>query len=466
MACFNDLSNEMYLEILQYLPPPDLGSFFCVNKHLYALTAAQRIKHQQLKRMFSTSLSTKQPGSTAKLIKNILADPQIALYVQHYTIDGYRDGWGWNYDDSDDESVNIQGGEHIEYTALDMAQLELAVRASEYVPIHEMEEWIMNLKEGEEWVLVALALTMFPNLTSIDFQDINQTLLLNRTIPHIVHAKDPVGPLAKLICVNINAFDSISFVDPDVIELFSRLPSVKVINAERIGGFDHDFESHVPRIDSSNVKDLNISDGRIPPRCLTVLLQSFQWLQSFTYWPLDDFPRAYAFGDTEFDDTEFDDTDSVFDAFSIVTNLLACARDSLRELRIRRGSTDKGYMGCLRKFRVLENLETDARLLFGQSNLTVQTFRTSLPPSIREVKLHGRGSHGHMLEEQLPGFMDFRESLPNLSSLELFDVRLSGSEAAALQDMFAKVNVSLTLVDHGPVPLPTFKRNRGHCAER
>ena len=451
----------MYLEILQYLPPPDLGSYFCVNKHLYALTAAQRTKHQQLKRKFSTSLSTKQPGSTAKLIKNILADPQIALYVQHYTIDGYRDGWGWNYDDSDDESVNIQGGEHIEYTALDMAQLELAVRASEYVPIREMEEWIMSLKEGEEWVLVALALTMFPNLTSIDFQDINQARLLYTTNPHIVHANDPVGPLAKLIRVNINAFDSSSFVDPDIIELFSSLPSVKIINAEGIGGFDHDFESHVHRIDSSNVTDLNISDGRIPPKCLTVLLQSFRWLQSFTYWPADDSLRDYAFGEGYSSDTDF-----LFDACSIVTSLLACARDSLRELQIRAGFADRSYMGCLRKFRVLEYLETDTTLLFGQSRLTAQTFRTSLPTSIREVKLHGSGSHGHILEEQPPSFMDFRRSLPNLSSVELFDMRLSGNEAAALQDMFDNVNVSLTLVNNGPVPLPTFKRNRGHYAER
>ncbi len=398
-----------------------------MNKHLYALTVAQRTKHQQLKRMFSTSLSTKQPGSTAKLIKNILADPQIALYVQHYTIDGYRDGWGWNYEslDPDHDPVNIQEGQHIEYKPLDMAQLELAVRASEYVPIPEMEEWVMNLKKGEEWVLVALALTMFPNLTSIDFQDINQALLLNKTIPHIVHAKD--GPLAKLIRVNINAFDSISFVDPDIIELFSRLPSVKVINAERIGGSDHKLESQVPRTDSSNVTDLNISDGRIPPQCLTVLLQSFRWLQSFTYWPLDDFQRDYAFGETG-----VGLIDNEFDAFSIVTSLLACARDSLRELRLRAGTLDQSYMGCLRNFRVLEYLETDATLLFGQRYLTAQTFQTSLPPSIRMVRLHVRCSHNSMLKEQLSGFTDFEEPLPNLSSVELFDIRLSENKVAAL----------------------------------
>lgn len=33
---FTDLSNELHLDILQYLPPPDLGSFLCVIRHLYA----------------------------------------------------------------------------------------------------------------------------------------------------------------------------------------------------------------------------------------------------------------------------------------------------------------------------------------------------------------------------------------------------------------------------------------------
>ena len=88
MSPFIDLSNKIFFEILQYLPPPDLGNFYCVNKHLYALTAIHRIRYQKKKRKFSTSLTTRQPGSIVRLIKSILADPEIALYVQHINIDG------------------------------------------------------------------------------------------------------------------------------------------------------------------------------------------------------------------------------------------------------------------------------------------------------------------------------------------------------------------------------------------
>ena len=65
----------------------------------------------------------------------------------------------------------------------------------------------------------------------------------------------------------------------------------------------------VPMI-GSNVTDLNISQGDLEPRRLMPLLQSFDWLQSFTYRPAENPQQRYD-----------------FDAFSLVTYLLACARD-------------------------------------------------------------------------------------------------------------------------------------------
>lgn len=137
------------------------------------------------------------------------------------------------------------------------------------------------------------------------------------------------------------------------------------------GEFEN-FEDIVP-LTGSNVTDLNISDSDIPSQRLMLLLQSFDSLQSFTYWPAILSQRDYG-----------------FHAFAIVINLLLCVQDSLRELQIRAGSANESYMGSLRRSSVLEYLETDTKLLFGDSLSLVQNFQTSLPPSIRKVKLHGK----------------------------------------------------------------------------
>lgn len=381
-------------------------------------------------------MNTKQPGSTAKLIKSILADPQIALYVQHYTIDGSRGSWGL---------------EHVEYKASDMAQLELAVRDSEYLTVYEKEEWITNIKMGDEDILIVLALTLFPNLTSIDFQVSHEfTLSLSRTMHRIADAKYPGAPLAKLISVTIGPGDD-KLVGLAPVEAFAVLPSVKIINAERIWDPCYHLDLNVP-MKTSKVTDLNVSYGDLSPQRLMLLLQSFEWLQSFTYWP-------------EHADPEHD-----FNAFLIVTSLLACARDSLRELHIRAESASKEYMGSLRTFRGLEYLETDTVLLFGDSNPLTQNFQTSLPASIREVKLHGSHPNSHAFRLVLTSLIESRVILPNLRSVVIYEMRMSGDEVATLQDMCAMVNISLTFVDTSedrePESLPTFTRHRGHYAER
>ena len=140
-------------------------------------------------------------------------------------IDGYREARGW-----DEGLANTDKLEHVQYIASAMAQLEVAVRASEYISGDEIEERITRLREGEENVLIAFALTLFPNLESINFQISH---FVNQPLDHIFHriadTNNPGGPLAKLISVNIGVSSSSSSVYPDAIEIFAELPSIKVI---------------------------------------------------------------------------------------------------------------------------------------------------------------------------------------------------------------------------------------------
>ena len=451
MACFTDLSNEIYFKILQYLPPPDLGSFFCINQHLYTLTAIQRIRYSSLKRRVSTSLNTKQPGSTARLIKSILVDPQIALYVQHFTINGCSDF-------KDEPMWDVQPG----FTDLDMAQLEIALRDLDYLSVNEVQEWISDLSRAPEEYQINLALTLFPNLTSIDilyslfFIQTEEFYRLSRvlmnTIRRYTDTKSSGVLFAKLTCVTISAPDG-CVGDIELIEAFALLPSVKIINADKVVSNTESLEANVPE-KSSNASDLNLSNADLSPRRLTIHLHRFERLQSFTYWPTSD-PRP-----------RYD-----FDAFMIITALVASTQNSLRELHIRSGSATPEYMGSLRKFRVLESLETDTDLLFGpslaeQGLAEHRTFSASLPSSIKEVKLHGWRSTCRNLDALLRHLIRTKNDFPSLWKIEFFETTLRKPGTDKLRVMYARVNISLRIRDTEHVSLPIYTRQRGHYVER
>ena len=449
MACFTNLSNELYFEILQYLAPPDLGSFFCINKQLYALTAIQRIRYSSLKRRFSTSLDTKQPGSTLRLIKSILVDPQIALYVQHFTINGPRDL-------RDGDIVEDQFGESepSNFTRSELAQLGTILRDLDFQSLDEFQDWIGDWNQVPGEYLINLALTMFPNLTSIDIRysrdfgnSTYQLEPLESMIFYYTDSQSSVGLFARLTSVTVSGLGDYRG-DIDLIEAFVTLPSVKIINADRVISHTESLEAIVPE-EGSNASDLNISNADLSPHRLTIHLQRFERLQSFTYWPTSDPQPRYE-----------------FDAFMIITALSANTQNFLRELHIRSGTPTPKYMGSWRKVRVLEYLETDSDLLFGPTLARNQTFSTSLPSSIKEVKLHGWRSLHVDLEALLLNLISAKDDFPCLRRIEFVETRIRRQRLTRLEVMFAKANISLRITDSEHVSLPIYTRHRGHYAER
>ena len=392
----------------------------------------------------------------ARLIRSILANPRIALYVQHFTIDGYGEEWT-----SDEGQVSNVRQEHVEYTALHMAQLERAVRDSEYLSSKMKAMWILNMRhgrEGREFILIALALTFFPNLTSIDLQSSDhfnlyawQKLdrLLTEMLDHVADKKHPRGLCNKLVSVNMSGSSGAHFLDSRLPNALITLPSVRIVNAKQIHGRRMSPTMVSGPMRYSNATDLNIVECGISPDRLTMVLQRFIKLESFTYWPRGSPQR-----------------DNDFDPFKIVTALLACAQDSLRELQIRAGSVEKQFMGVLGRFRVLEYVDTDTGLLVGAHAFLFQSFQGSLPRSIRGLKLHGWITPFRHLRMLLISLGESKADFPNLGSIEIFEWKFGVVEAMELQDICHSADISLTLEESGHVSPPTFTRHSRAYAQR
>lgn len=301
---------------------------------------------------------------------------------------------------------------------------------------------------------IALALELFPNLTSIDIRysgdfEVHLFYLLGRILMTKIEQHTDLkrrGILfAKLTSVTISAPSEYGI---ELIDFFATLPSVKIINAENFVNNSESPQAVLPE-KGSNASDLNISNADISPRRLMIHLQRYEQLQSFTYWPTND-PRPR----------------NHFDALMIITALVASAQNSLRELHIRSGSATPEYMGSLRKFRVLEYVETDIDLLFRPNIRRPGNFFPSLPSSIEEVKLHGWQSTDSDFEALIIHLIRAKNESPGLRSIDFFETNLTRSHAARLQDLCAENNICLKFVDGENVSLPIYTRHRGHYAER
>ena len=269
----------------------------------------------------------------------------------------------------------------------------------------------------------------------------------------------PGGLFPKLTSVNIcasygwepQAANAIQFHAASLVQLFATLPSVRIINAVNIGSPVEPLELNVPTL-SSNVTDFNIAEGDVSPACLTLLLQSFEGLQSFSYRAMDGIGGKHG-----------------FDPFSIVTSLSACAQHSLRELQIRSASLlyEVPYMGHLRKFRALEYLDTDIGALFEDFSGGKQTFESSLPEFIKEIKLHGARHPLCDLWALLTDLGNSKDYFLNLRSIEIFDTRMPfGDAETRLQNVISLIKFFFTWPEKVRDRPPTFTRHRGHYAQR
>ena len=193
MAKFSDLPNELIIEIWSHvLQPRDIENFASVSKMIRSLSGKTLLEHRKLTRQFST-FEIGGPNSRsypAGLLKEILTNPRVALYIKHVFINYLHDNW-----ESKEKGVNTlmafdpEAGEngphyrHTPYADEDMELFKQAMKRSrqflhfseekntcqctrpdaEY-PIGHLNE---NIEHGYNYPIVILLLLLLTNLKSI-----------------------------------------------------------------------------------------------------------------------------------------------------------------------------------------------------------------------------------------------------------------------------------------------------------
>lgn len=394
MHQFKDLPNEILIIIAESVLPDDIENFSATSRDIWFLSKPFLQKHKELKRKYKGRECIGDGSPLKDLLYDIVVQPNIALYVESITIDTWYDCW--------DEGPSPR---HIPYPHEELVRLEEAV--AEFVPSDQVPAWITAIKSGDEDPILALLLLQLPKVAAINLMIMGPTYQrLFQTLTRILEAPG-LSLLSNLTNVDINWEES----KPDplhrdwqAINTFAKLPSLRTITAWQvyIRNIENDCRYLLqPR--TSNVSSLILTDCFIGVRRLSKLLQGFKALKRLTY-----------------DGYDFDQ--QPFDTFRICAALRAHTKTSLEYLKILQfDATDKRYMGSLRDFENLVEIETDLMLLEDVGHSGRMTLVEMLPASVEKLHLHQwRCDWPESIQDLIPTeAKEEQKLLPNLKQLHL-----------------------------------------------
>ena len=209
MAKFADLPNELLIEIWSYvLQPRDIENFAFVSKTIRTLSGKILPEHRKLTRQFSSFEigARKSTASAAGLLKEILTNPRVALYIRTVSIIDFYDSWeseakGLNTLMAFDPEAGQKGRRyrHTPYTEEDMELFKQAMKkAKQFFNFErgtegsstssydncaiEVELLNHDIERGQEFSIVVLLLLLLTNLESITVSKVHEHPLLFETL--------------------------------------------------------------------------------------------------------------------------------------------------------------------------------------------------------------------------------------------------------------------------------------------
>ena len=177
MANFSALPNELLVEIWSHVQQPkDIENFALTSKNIRVVASRILLHHRELTRQFSNLEvgGQKSKVSAAGLLKEIVTDPRVALYVKVFTVTKSHVAW-----ESPIFGVNTlmasdpQAGEDRQYLHTPYAQtdMELFEQMLNRVECNNdpgrVWVFLQALKSGDETPIIAIMVLLLTNLKSL-----------------------------------------------------------------------------------------------------------------------------------------------------------------------------------------------------------------------------------------------------------------------------------------------------------
>ena len=399
MPDFNSLPNELVLQIVRLLPPEDLESFTSTCKLINKLAGKLLDEHRIFKRKYqhcSPSALVPNYRHLFGLLKDVLENPRIALYVQYLDIDELNTEWvkdeslmsdaDDDLSEADDDADPDEPFHTDEMSEKEVELFQNAIRESLYVSENEIDSWWNSIIYGEDDAILALLVTLLPNLKILGLRIVPDSgSLFYETIRRISAASSLPGssaPLSRLSGVAMHLTNVETemgrFIHIGCLWPFFALPSMRSVMG---AGIRHSEliplaarSSDVVQVDWTEPYDFT-------PAKIRNFFSKFKALQSFRLTPRE--PDI---------SSNWDDGAPItlWNVRAIRNSLVQYARHSLVELHLctdDRDETGQKYIGGLRAFDVLKRIKINVVALLGERGPSRKPLAPMLPISSEDVTI-------------------------------------------------------------------------------
>ena len=387
MARFEDLSVELVLGILEEVSPDDIVSISLASKCIYRLAIPRLEEHRMLRKQYTNfkNMVEHKPnewhdpgGLLAHLLCNIRSNARIGQYVKTIDLDVWNYGarGGWKPDAVFERQVTTNSVRLRQDQKTNMEIIEEAVRAIEIIPTDEVDDWLHEIRRGNEDPLVALLLLHAPRLHTLKFlvpYARSDSSYLLKTIQRVT-AQGSSTNLYPLHLTNVYMRFAETWESLDFVKAFMSLPSLTSIKTNNlfVDGRTHEPNSAIlPQ--PSNVTDVSFRSGFLPEKVFSELFRGIPNLKSFAY----DFRHLW----------RDEDYTPPFDCLTVLRSLEANASNTLEYLKLGAKDIETSQIVPLREFRALREFEVQTSRCFAAAENKSANLIGLLPVSLERLAM-------------------------------------------------------------------------------
>ena len=467
MAIFQDLSTELVLGILREVLPDDIESFSLASKRIYRLAIPRLQEHRSLRKQYTSfkNMIEYKPhnwhdpgGLLADFLCKVLSDARTSHYVKHIDLDMWNFGPkdGWKPDAVFERPFTTRRTQLQQASKTHMEIIEEAVRAVKIIPSEEVDDWLYQIRRGNEDPLVALLLLHAPKLQTLKFivpYIGSESSYLLSTIQRVTKQ----GPKAKLYPAhlrNVEMYCAEAWQSLEFVKAFMSLPMLASIRTDSLFVDDRTYEgsSGAPP-QPSNVTDMSFRSGFLPEKAFSELLRGVKNLKSFAY----NFRHLW----------RDEEHQPPFDCATVLSSLEANACHTLQSLGLGADEIETSQVAPVRQFHALREIELQTLRCFAVTSGKPYDLISLLPTSLEKLAMSWYkppSRHGvEILIEAILGLVrGSTTELPHLRTLSLSTMDQEESDALwclLASNHTAKINPMLSFEIRGPNgggPIPAW----------